>query len=293
MANTVNFVQQMGRNVTLLKRAWNNKAALRTLLSSENFVFVRDYPPGHFYSPLPDLGELREHARTSRNESCRSLPAIELNESRQLQMVDAFSEVYNEISFPEKQTSQYRYFFDNPFFSYGDGTILCAFLRHFKPKRVIEVGSGFSSAEMLDVNDRFHDQDIEFTFIEPYPERLFSLLSQQDKKVCHIEMKPVQQIDLAVFGRLAANDILFVDSSHVGKINSDVLHILFHILPLLKTGVMVHFHDIVWPFEYPRNWLEEGRAWNEAYFLRAFLQYNPAFEILFSIHSWLFITQNS
>ena len=77
------------------------------------------------------------------------------------------------------------------------------------------------------------------------------------------------------------NDILFVDASHVGKWHSDVLHILFEILPKLNKGVLVHFHDVMWPFEYPQSWLEEGRAFNEAYFLRAFLQYNSAFEVVF------------
>ena len=77
------------------------------------------------------------------------------------------------------------------------------------------------------------------------------------------------------------NDILFVDSSHVAKTQSDVVHLLFKILPSLNKGVIIHFHDILWPFEYPRLWLDDGRAWNEAYFLRAFLQFNSAFRILY------------
>jgi hypothetical protein len=75
--------------------------------------------------------------------------------------------------------------------------------------------------------------------------------------------------------------MLFIDSSHVAKKDSDVVHILFEVLPRLNKGVMVHFHDVLWPFEYPEIWLARGRAWNEAYFLRAFLQYNPGFEIVF------------
>jgi hypothetical protein len=84
-----------------------------------------------------------------------------------------------------------------------------------------------------------------------------------------------------IFRSLNENEILFIDSSHVAKTHSDVLHILFDILPLLKKGVLIHFHDILWPFEYPKIWLDQGRAWNEAYFLRAFLQYNKSFEILY------------
>ncbi len=85
----------------------------------------------------------------------------------------------------------------------------------------------------------------------------------------------------------AAGDVVFIDSSHVVKIGSDVAYILFHILPELQPGVIVHFHDILWPFEYPEDWLCEGRAWNEAYVLRAFLQFNEAFDILyFNSYIW-------
>jgi predicted O-methyltransferase YrrM len=260
---------------------WENKAVLRVLLGSENFAFVRDYPPGHFYSPIPDLRELREQASVRCDEPIENLPGIELNEARQLQMVDSFAQFYGELPFPDKQSRQFRYFLDNPFFSYGDGIILYSFMRQFKPRRIVEVGSGFSSAAMLDVNDRFLGRKLQFTFIEPYPDRLNSLLSAGDKDSCKILVKGVQQVELDAFQSLEENDFLFVDSSHVGKKGSDVLHLLFQVLPLLQKGVIAHFHDILWPFEYPKIWLQEGRAWNEAYFLRAFLQYNSAFEVLF------------
>jgi hypothetical protein len=277
----MNVIQRMGQGMTFLRQVWENKAVLRALLDSENFAFVRDYPPGHFYSPIPDLRELREQTSARCEQGIENLPGIELNEARQLQMVDAFAQFCGELPFPDKQSRQFRYFFDNPYFSYGDGVILYSVLRSFRPVRVVEVGSGFSSAEMLDVNDVFFDRAVEFIFIEPRPERLYSLVSEQDKRSYRIEVKPVQRVDSAVFRSLAQNDILFVDSSHVGKSHSDVLHILFEILPRLNKGVLVHFHDVMWPFEYPQSWLEEGRAFNEAYFLRAFLQHNSAFEVLF------------
>ena len=277
----MNVIQRMGDSVTFLRQVWENKAVLQGLLGSDNFAFVKDYPPGHFYSPIPDLRELREQARVTCDETVENLAGIELNEQRQLQTVDTFAQLYGELPFPDEQSRRFRYFFDNPYFSYGDGVILYCVLRSFRPARVVEVGSGFSSAEMLDVNDIFFDRAVEFVFIEPRPERLYSLLSEQDKGSHRIEVKPVQQVDAAVFRSLAQNDVLFVDASHVGKSHSDVLHILFEILPRLNKGVLVHFHDVMWPFDYPQRWLEEGRAFNEAYFLRAFLQYNSAFEVLF------------
>jgi hypothetical protein len=88
----------------------------------------------------------------------------------------------------------------------------------------------------------------------------------------------LQDVDQEIFARLKANDILFIDSSHVAKIGSDVNHLMSEILPILAPGVHIHFHDIFYPFEYPRQWVEEGRAWNEAYLLEAFLSFNSEFE---------------
>jgi len=269
------------RNIKFLKTLRWRKKIVQMLLESDNFVFLQFSHPGHFYSSLPDLGEI--HSKADRIFDCtpQDLPAINLNVESQIQLVKSFSKIYGDQPFSDNQTKNFRYFLDNKFFSFGDGIILYSCLRHFQPKRVVEIGSGFSSAAMLDINDLFMGKGIEFTFIEPFPDRLFGLLSAGDHKRVKIQQKPVQEVELSVFTSLEANDILFIDSSHVAKIDSDVVHIFFHILPRLKKGVIVHFHDIPWPFEYPRRWLEEGRAWNEAYFLRAFLQNNKTFEILY------------
>ena len=170
-------------------------------------------------------------------------------------------------------------------------------LCHFKPQRIIEVGSGFSSAVMLDTNDLFFSKQIALTFIEPHPERLFSLLNDEDKKRHRIITEMVQNVPLETFDTLEANDILFIDSSHVAKVGSDVVHLLTNVLPRLNKGVIIHFHDIFWPFEYPEEWIREGRAWNEAYVLKAFLQFNAAFRILFfnsylAIHHKEVLAQN-
>ncbi|HJT90598.1 MAG TPA: class I SAM-dependent methyltransferase [Mycobacterium sp.] len=154
-------------------------------------------------------------------------------------------------------------------------------MRRFRPRRIVEVGSGFSSAAILDVNDRFFDGQIDLTFIEPHAERLLDLLGDTDVRRCTIVQKPVQEASTDCFTSLEKNDFLLIDSSHVAKIGSDVLHLLFVVLPMLRQGVLVHFHDVLWPFEYPLPWLEQGRAWNEAYFVRSFLQYNQSFEITY------------
>ncbi|MFB2771543.1 class I SAM-dependent methyltransferase [Pelatocladus sp. BLCC-F211] len=242
--------------------------------------FLRTFPPGHFYSPIPNLSDVLEKEDLI-FQNKKEFPSIDLREEEQLKMLELLALYYEELPFPEQPSTSSRYYYQNQFFCYSDAIILYAMLRHFKPKKVIEIGSGFSSAVMLDTNETFLANVTNFTFIEPYPERLYSLLNEKDKHQHKVIEKPVQEVELELFQMLNAGDILFVDSSHVVKIGSDVAHIIFEILPRLKPGVIVHFHDVFCSFEYPKEWVEEGRAWNENYFLRAFLQYNSVFNILY------------
>jgi hypothetical protein len=100
-----------------------------------------------------------------------------------------------------------------------------------------------------------------------------------DEKRMELIPRLVQDVDRGIFQELQANDILFIDSSHVSKAGSDVHLLVFDVLPRLASGVYVHIHDIFYPFEYPKNWIYDGRSWNEAYLIRAFLQHNSDFEI--------------
>lgn len=259
------------------------------IMLSRNRNFLTYYPPGHYHSPIPDLLSVLSNRETVFYKSVKDIPAVELNVLRQVELVEIFSKYCEEdLPFPEQSKEGVRYYFENNFFSYGDAIILYAFLRHFRPGRVIEVGSGFSSALMLDVKDFYSLGDTDFVFIEPHPNRLYSLFSEEDKTSCRIIEKSVQQVDIGLFTSLGKGDLLFIDSSHVGKVCSDVGYLLHAILPALERGVFVHFHDIPWPFEYPEEWFRQGRVWNEAYMIRSFLQYNKAFEIMFfnSMMEW-------
>lgn len=159
--------------------------------------------------------------------------------------------------------------------------MLHGMLRHLKPKRLIEIGSGFSSACAVDTIDRFLDGTCDLTFIEPYPERLLGVLGER-ARTTRIFNVPVQGVPLEIYGELEAGDVLFIDSSHVLRTGSDVCMELFEILPRLAKGVFVHIHDIIWPFEYPQNWiLDQNRSYNEAYAVRAFLTGNPNWKIAF------------
>jgi hypothetical protein len=186
----------------------------------------------------------------------------------------------DKIPFTDEPSEEFRYHLINDYFPTTDGSIYFGILHEFKPKRVIEVGSGYSSALLLDTNDQFFDNSIKATFIEPHPERLNSLLRAEDSASVTIHKKPIQEVDIDIGAELEENDILFIDSSHVSKINSDVNNLVFKVLPQLKSGTLIHFHDIYYPFEYPIDWLRRGWAWNETYLLRAFLQNNNDYEIL-------------
>lgn len=238
-------------------------------------------PPGHFYSPIPDLAETQAYDAALPWQPPETLLGIDLNQAGQFALLEKFKDYYAEIPFGSEPKEGLRYFFNNVNFSYGDGITLYSMLRHLRPRRLIEIGSGYSSQLILDTNELFLENSTVCTFIEPYPKLLFSLLKAKDREQVRIIPTRLQEIDLAVFEELEAEDVLFVDSTHVSKFNSDVNLLLLEILPRLKPGVYIHFHDIIYPFEYHLSWLKENRAWNEAYILRAFLEYNAAFEIVF------------
>jgi predicted O-methyltransferase YrrM len=186
------------------------------------------------------------------------------------------------LPFPSRKTNGFRYYIENDYLPLSDAFTLSGIIQKEKPRKIIEIGSGFSSAVMLDTLDRIN-MSAELTFIEPYPDRLYSLLSGRDRSTSTVLVQKVQEVCLSVFDQLEAQDLLFIDSSHVAKVGSDVTFILLRILPRLKAGVLVHFHDIFYPFSYPVSWIRIGRAWNESLFLRACLNnqdFDPGVEIL-------------
>jgi predicted O-methyltransferase YrrM len=158
-----------------------------------------------------------------------------------------------------------------------------SFIANERPKRIVEIGSGFSSALILDTLDELGDTTTVCTFVEPFPARLEALLRDADRTRHRLFVNVVQDVPLSIFDELEAGDVLVIDSSHVSKAGSDVNHLFFDVLPRLAPGVFVHVHDVIWPFSYPELWLAEGRAWNESYLLKAFLQFNEAFEVEFSM----------
>jgi len=241
-------------------------------------VDIPKFPAGHFHSPLIDKRKVL--AEESLFDLSESFPGIEMNVDGQLQLLDRLKRFYLELNFPETEADGNRYHYQNPFFSYSDAIIYSCLIREYKPTRIIEIGSGFSTACALDT---FSDltQNCEILCVDPNPARLKSLLTESDKESVHIESKEVQKSSIKnALTKLVSGDILFVDSSHVSKTASDVNYIIHELLPLVGTGVLIHFHDVFHNFEYPETWIREGVELNEQYILRSFLQYNSDFDIL-------------
>jgi len=243
--------------------------------------FVTWAEPGHFYSPVPDLEEIEREAerlfvmRTT-------LPGIDLREKEQLACFRELAHLAREAPIPASPNASARYGTDNLNYGIGDAATLQAMLRRLHPRRYLEVGSGWSTALALDTSEQFLEGSMSVTAIEPYPDLLDNCLREGDP--VEVLAQPVQSVPLSRFTELEANDVFFIDSSHVLKVASDVHFLFTTILPILAPGVYVHVHDMFWPFEYLQHWIKEGRAWNECYLVHAFLLFNNSYEIVLFNH---------
>lgn len=239
------------------------------------------HAPGHFYSTIPSVDDIKKNNLRKYEEEIIS--DIDLNENFQFQLLKNSKSHYDKIPYSfVDEVDSLRYKLKDAQYRYSDVIFLFSIINEYKPKKIIEIGSGYSSAVMMDTNDLFFNSQIDLTFIEPYPEnRLLNLIKKDDYNSVQIIKGFIQDIDLNMFDKLEENDILFIDSSHVSKLGSDLNHIIFNILPVLKPGVLIHFHDIFYPFELPKKWISERNwFWNENYIIRAFLMNNNNYKMI-------------
>jgi predicted O-methyltransferase YrrM len=228
----------------------------------------------HYYEPLFNPSHLRRPLSED-----RELPGLDWNIGDQLALLTQFR--FNEelIAFPLTRQSNMEFFYNNRYFESGDAEFLYNMIRFFKPRRILEIGSGHST--LMAVNavqaNRVVDPDYicEHICIEPYEAKWLKNLNVQ------LIREPVERIDKLMFGELDRNDILFIDSSHIIRPQGDVLFEYLEILPILKPGVLIHIHDIFTPKDYPTDWIHKNvYLWNEQYLLEAFLSFNPEFKIV-------------
>lgn len=236
----------------------------------------------HFYEPIPDTRTLKDELWTKHSE----LVGIDINEKGQIELLSIFmSKFKNEYhNLPldwSPSLKPYEYYINNGSFESADGEILYCMIRHFKPKKIFEIGAGYStylSAQAVLKNEEDDNYKCELVAIEPNPNDILRVGFPGLTKLIPTK---VQDIPLSEFKKLTENDVLFIDSSHVLKIGSDVRYEYLEILPRLNKGVLIHLHDIFLPAEYPKEWvLKEFRFWNEQYLLQAFLTFNDSFRVL-------------
>jgi hypothetical protein len=241
------------------------------------------FPNGHFYSPVVDPDSIR--AREGEVWDGRTeVLGIDFDKEGHRQLLnEVFPKWIGDFDYPYESaeamnSGRQGFFLGNDQFSNIDARTLFVFLREFKPRRVIEVGSGFSSLLMADVKKRFLDPSTALQCIEPYPR---SFLRDPAYGFELVESK-VEHVPLQFFESLGAGDILFIDSSHVSKTGSDVNYLMFEVIPRLPAGVLVHVHDIFLPHDYPYEWVvTNNRSWNEQYVLQAYLMFNPKAQVFF------------
>ncbi|MBN1384729.1 MAG: class I SAM-dependent methyltransferase [Elusimicrobia bacterium] len=238
--------------------------------------------PVHYYEPVPNTRELNDELWDVLSE----LPGIDINDQRQVELLTMFSSKYavEYNSLPaEKTLINYEYYVNNKSFGSVEGEILYSMIRHFRPRKIYEIGSGFStmlSAQALLENEKEDGHKTELIAFDPFPN---DIIKKGFPGLSKLETKRIQDVDWAFFKTLNESDILFIDSSHVLKIGSDVKYEYLELLPRLNKGVIIHCHDIFLPAEYLKTWvMKDGYFWTEQYLLQAFLAFNDTFRILWA-----------
>ncbi|HEX5965973.1 MAG TPA: class I SAM-dependent methyltransferase [Pyrinomonadaceae bacterium] len=227
--------------------------------------------PIHYYEPIPDFNAITSEQLERRRE----FRAIDFRWEQQLKSLRELASYRNELEQLDNND------FENDYFAGFDAAVYYALIRHLRPRRVIEIGSGYSTRFAHKALTQNSD-GATLTCIEPNPDRLNGLAPRIE-----LIQKRVEEIDVDFFTQLEANDILFIDSSHTVKFGSDVCYEFLDVLPVLRPGVWVHVHDIFFPHDYPAEWILKRRlALNEQYLLEAFLSFNREFEVALANH-WL------
>jgi hypothetical protein len=245
------------------------------------------WPLGHHYSPVPDTRELAREPTRSRvwPAAVPETPGVDWRDDEQVRLVRELGR-QPRLTFADGPTGDpTEYHTGNEFFGALDAWALQAMLRHFRPARMIEVGSGWSTLVSARVNREHLGGGMQLTAIEPYPAEF---LSGGVDGLGELIPAPVQDIPVERFLELAEGDVLFIDTAHVIKTGGDVQYLYHEVLPRLRPGVVIHVHDIFLPLEYPQDWVLVGRGWNEQYLLQSFLAFNDSFEILLGVaYMWV------
>jgi Methyltransferase domain len=258
------------------RRLWESRAAVRAYRAlrtvAERFglqIVLKTY-----YSPIPDLALLPES--TWETASAMAGVAFDLD----AQAAFLLEQLAPELSaFEPTGTPGHAYETGNASYPLPDARLLYAMIRFLRPSRVVELGSGQTTRVIAKacLDNARDGRATTLKAFDPFPTAVDESLPGLNDLI----RSPAQLIPGDIFAELEAGDVLFVDTTHTVKIGSDVNHIILNVLPLLAPGVIVHFHDVCLPYEYPRYlFTDYALYWSEQYLLQAFLIMNSSFEVL-------------
>jgi hypothetical protein len=230
----------------------------------------------HYYEPLFDYRKIPSTPPT--------VSHLDFNDATQLSFLRSLNYGGELLALPnQKQGAGEEYYYGNGSFNSGDAELYYSILRKNKPRKILEIGSGFSTLAALKAIARNTAEDsgysCDLTCVEPYE------MPYLEKLNVHLIRKKIEELDTVIFNGLQEGDVFFVDSSHIIRPGGDVNYLILKMAPFIKPGVWIHFHDIFLPKEYPIAWLrDEFRMWNEQYLLEAFLIANHDFEIVCALN---------
>jgi predicted O-methyltransferase YrrM len=275
----LNIALTLGSPLTFLSALWlkfvMKAGGFKHGLSDNIFMGLGVLPlTDYYYYPMINP---RKHLKKSLRDD-RDLPGIKMNTDEQLALLSKFRYNAELLALPFEKVNSETYYYNNGFYEAGDAEYLYSLIRHVKPKRMIEIGSGNSTLMARNAVNKNKQEDATYdckhTCIEPF---YFGWI---EKLGVELKQMLVEDVDKAIFRTLEAGDILFIDSSHVIRPQGDVLVEFLEILPMLKPGVFVHVHDIFTPKDYLNEWVYGHLMWNEQYLLEAFLSHNADFRIM-------------
>jgi hypothetical protein len=262
-----------------LGRLRSQSRITRILTDFANIAVVRR----HYYEPIVFQRDLKSDLAAE-----RAISGLKLNPMGQIAFIDSLTfgqELAHSPMVPRRPNDKAQFYFQNGSFGCGDAEIYYNIIRRFKPARIIEVGSGYSSVLAQQALRKNREQDAGYTYrhicIEPFENTWLESVGAE------IERKRVEDCPLSFFQQLEAGDILFIDSTHMIRPQGDVLFEILSLIGTLKKGVLIHVHDIFTPRDYPKRWvLGDRRFWNEQYLLEAYLCFNESFEVVAAVN-WL------
>jgi hypothetical protein len=267
---------------TARQRLWGESpplsdAALAAIAEARGFDLVRR----HYYSPVPQREDLARPGFWDEESPLHGLDMRDTHAIAFLQdVLPPYLAEFRDLFPVENAAGETRFCVVNGVYMAVDAHVYYGMLRHLRPRRLIEVGSGQSTRVAVQAVERNGEEGkgrTEILAIEPYPSEVLRGLAT-NRRLSLLEMR-VQDVPFAEFEALEAGDVLFIDSTHVLREGGDVQFEYLEILPRLKPGVHVHIHDISLPRRYPRVYCDQGTYWNEQYLLQAFLCFNEGFEV--------------